>query len=95
MFSNEEMFEQRTEAKGGAEYQPVVSLATMTKKALQVLSRDSDDFVLVVEEKAIDELAHANHGALTLVQELDRAVSLAKEVRCRASGHSGDHRRRP
>lgn len=80
LFANAEMFQQRTEAEGGAGYDPVVSLRAMTRKAIATLSEDDDGFFLVVEEEAIDEMAHSNNAALTIegVKELDRAVRVGK-----------------
>lgn len=49
LFANAEMFQQRTEAEGGAGYDPVVSLRAMTRKAIATLSEDDDGFFLVVE----------------------------------------------
>ena len=78
LFANQEMFEQRAEGQGDI-YDPVVSLPQMTRKALDVLSRDRDGFFLVVEEEAIDEMAHRNNAELTIraTQQLDRAVNAA------------------
>lgn len=78
LFANEEMFEQFPEGQGD-EYAPVVPLATMTTKALDVLSVDRHGFFLMVEEEAIDEMAHANNAPLTLEsgQAFDEAVAVA------------------
>lgn len=80
LFANEEMFQQRPEGQGD-EYDPVVPLADMTGKALETLSRDEDGFFLVVEEEAVDEMAHANNAALVLraMAELDATVALLKD----------------
>jgi alkaline phosphatase len=79
LFANEEMFQQREEGQGDV-YDPVVSLATMTEKALTSLSADRDGFFLLIEEEAVDEFAHRNNGGRTLqaMGELDRAVAVAK-----------------
>lgn len=80
LFANEEMFQQNPEGQGDI-YAPVVSLETMTRKAIDILSQDPDGFFLVVEEEAVDEMAHANNGqmVLTAVQELDKAVAVATQ----------------
>jgi len=79
LFANEEMFEQAPEGPD-AEYAPVVPLRTMTQKALEVLSRDRHGFFLVVEEEAIDEMAHNNNAELMLEagRALDETVALVK-----------------
>jgi alkaline phosphatase len=80
LFANEEMFEQEPEGQGD-EYAPVVSLRTMTEKALDVLSEDRHGFFLMVEEEAIDEFAHNNNAARTLQagQAFDETVALVRE----------------
>ncbi|AEE46674.1 alkaline phosphatase [Cellulomonas fimi] len=80
LFANEEMFEQAPEGQGD-EYAPVVPLATMTAKALDVLSQDRHGFFLLVEEEGVDEMAHANNGALTLAagQALDETVAVVRD----------------
>ncbi|MCU1431724.1 MAG: alkaline phosphatase [Actinotalea sp.] len=77
LFANEEMFEQAPEGQGDA-YDPVVPLSTMTQKALDVLSTDRHGFFLLVEEEAIDEMAHNNNAARTIQagQALDGTVAL-------------------
>lgn len=79
LFANQEMFQQRPEGAGD-EYDPAVPLATMTSKALEVLSRDEDGFLLVVEEEAVDEMSHANNGTrmLEAMRALDDAVEVAR-----------------
>lgn len=78
LFANQELFRQRAEGQGDT-YDPPVSLAEMTGAALDVLSRNDDGFFLMVEESAIDRMAHRNNGRLTLkgVLELDLAVQVA------------------
>jgi len=80
LFANEEMFQQNPEGQGDI-YAPVVSLETMTRKAIEVLSQNPEGFFLVVEEEAIDEMAHNNNApmVLTAVQELDKAVAVATQ----------------
>ncbi len=78
LFAGDELFVQSTEGLGGL-YDPPVSLAEMTSAAIDVLSRNPEGFFLMVEESAIDRMAHHNNAALTLkgVLELDRAVQVA------------------
>lgn len=78
LFANQELFRQRTEGDGDS-YDPPVSLAELTDAAIARLSPDQDGFFLMVEESAIDRMAHRNNAPLTLkgVLELDRAVSVA------------------
>jgi len=80
LFSNEEMFQQRPEGEGD-EYDPVVPLPVMTKKALDTLSRDRDGFFLVVEEEAVDEMSHEDNGPrmLEAMRALDDAVQVARD----------------
>jgi alkaline phosphatase len=77
LFAGQEFFNQNTEGFGGA-YDPPISLADLTAAAIDVLSRNPDGFFLMVEESAIDRMAHRNNAALTLkgVLELDRAVQV-------------------
>jgi alkaline phosphatase len=96
LFANEEMFEQFPEGQGD-EYAPVVSLRDMTAKALDVLSEDRHGFFLMVEEEAIDEMAHSNNAARTIQagQSLDETVALVREFAQRNRGTLvvvvGDH----
>ena len=78
LFANQELFRQFPEGRGD-KYDPPVSLAELTASALAVLSRHDRGFFLMVEESAIDRMAHRNNAPLTLkgVIELDRAVSVA------------------
>lgn len=59
----------------------VPSLAAMTATAIDLLSQDSDGYVLLVESAAIDKWHHQNNAyrALTEVDELSRAVQVALE----------------
>jgi alkaline phosphatase len=79
LFANEEMFQQRPEGEGD-EFDPVVPLADMTAKALDVLSQDEDGFFLLVEEEAVDEMAHNDNGTRVLesMRSLDAAVEVAR-----------------
>jgi alkaline phosphatase len=78
LFANEEMFEHREEGDGDL-YEPAVPLHVMARKALRVLSRDRDGFFVLIEEEAIDEMAHENNARLMIKsgQALDRTVRLA------------------
>jgi alkaline phosphatase len=80
LFANDAMYQQRPEGQGD-EYDPRVSLADMTDKALDVLSRDDDGFFLVVEEEAVDEMSHQNNGArmLQAMRSLEAAVAVARD----------------
>ena len=86
LFANQEMFQQYPEGEGD-EYDPVVPLEDMARKALDVLSRNPNGFFLVVEEEATDEFASQNNSPFTVkgVQELDEAVALGKDY-AEASG---------
>lgn len=79
LFANEEMWRAAPEGEG-AVYDPEVPLPQMTRKAIEVLSRDEQGFFLVVEEEAIDGMGHANNAELTLESGklLDEAVGVAK-----------------
>ncbi|AIQ61196.1 alkaline phosphatase [Paenibacillus borealis] len=80
LFANEEMFQQNEEGKGDI-YKPVVSLAEMTKKAIDTLDANSKGFFLMVEEEGTDEFAHKNNAKMTIKsgQELDKSVQVAKD----------------
>ncbi|MBO9599452.1 MAG: alkaline phosphatase [Cohnella sp.] len=80
LFANEEMFQQREEGQGDI-YDPVVSLPDMTKKAIDTLSANKKGFVLMVEEEAIDEMAHANNAKQVIRsgEQLNKAVQVAKD----------------
>lgn len=77
LFAGQEFFVQMEEGPN-AVYDPPVSLADMTAAAIAVLSRNPNGFFLMVEESAIDRMAHRNNAPLTLkgVLELDRAVQV-------------------
>ncbi|MFD2617952.1 alkaline phosphatase [Terrilactibacillus laevilacticus] len=80
LFANEEMFQQNPEGQGDI-YNPSVPLPTMTKKAIDTLSKNKKGFFLMVEEEAIDEMAHADNANLTIKsgQQLDKSVKVAKD----------------
>ena len=77
LFANEEMFQQRPEGEGDI-YDPVVTLDTMTAKAIEILSQNPNGFFLFVEEEATDEFSHSNNATYMLkgVTELNRAVKV-------------------
>lgn len=78
LFAAQEFFVQTAEGLG-AVYDPPVSLADLTSAAIEVLETNPLGFFLMVEESAIDRMAHQNNAPLTLkgVLELDRAVQVA------------------
>jgi len=80
LFANEEMFQQKPEGEGDI-YNPVVSLAEMTKKAIDTLAANNKGFFLMVEEEGTDEFAHQNNAKMTIKagQELDKSVQVAKD----------------
>jgi alkaline phosphatase len=96
LFANEEMFEHREEGHGDL-YDPVVPLPDMAAKALDVLSQDRDGFFVLIEEEAIDEMAHENNAGLMIKSgaALDRTVALAVDFARRHPGTlivvQGDH----
>lgn len=79
LFANRTMFVSEPEPIGDNER--VVSLEEMTDKAVEILSQNKKGFVLIVEEEAIDEQAHANNAEKTIeaVQLMDDAVAVALE----------------
>ncbi|MGS0687417.1 alkaline phosphatase [Nakamurella sp. GG22] len=96
LFANEEMFEHHNEGEGDL-YEPTVPLKTMSRKALDLLSRDRDGFFLFIEEEGIDEMAHHSNTKLTVKsgQALDQTVALALRFASRTPGTLvlvvGDH----
>jgi alkaline phosphatase len=58
--------------------QPMLDL--MTKKAIEVLSANGDNFILMVEAASIDKQSHPNNAAGTIWDaiELDRSVGVAR-----------------
>ncbi|MGI8642630.1 MAG: alkaline phosphatase [Thermomicrobiales bacterium] len=80
LFANQNLFEARLPGEGDA-YTPPVTLATLTRKALELLSRDDQGFFVMIEEAAVDRMAHKNNARLALqaVLELDHAVRVALE----------------
>lgn len=79
LFANATMFTAEPEPDGV--YEPSVPLTDMTSKAIDTLSQNSEGFFLMVEEEGIDEMGHANNGALQIKsgQALDESVALATE----------------
>ena len=96
LFANEEMFEHANEGSGDL-YEPSVPLTTMSKKALDLLSRDRDGFFLFIEEEGIDEMAHHSNANLMIKAgaALDQTVKLALDFAARTPGTlvlvAGDH----
>jgi alkaline phosphatase len=80
LFANEEMFQQRPEGEGD-EFDPVVPLADMAGRALDILSQDEDGFFLLIEEEGVDEMSHDNNGTrmLEAMRSLDAAVQVARD----------------
>lgn len=78
LFAEREMYEAAPE---GGSYDPTVSLAEMTRKAIEVLSEDPDGFFLLVEEEAIDSMGHVGNGPLMLEagRALTQSVKIAKD----------------
>ena len=78
LFAAQEFFVQTAEGFG-AIYDPPVALADLTSAAIEILAQNRNGFFLMVEESAIDRMAHRNNAPLTLkgVLELDRAVQVA------------------
>ncbi len=78
LFAAQEFFVQTAEGFG-AIYDPPVALADLTSAAIEILAQNPNGFFLMVEESAIDRMAHRNNAPLTLkgVLELDRAVQVA------------------
>ena len=90
------MFEHREEGHGDL-YEPSVPLPEMASKALDVLSRDRDGLFVLIEEEAIDEMAHENNAGLMIKSgaALDETVKLTVEFARRHPGTlivvQGDH----
>ncbi|MBA3451311.1 MAG: alkaline phosphatase [Chloroflexia bacterium] len=78
LFAGQEFFVQTAEGLG-AVYEPPISLADLTAAAIAILEHNPRGFFLMVEESAVDRMAHRNNAPLTLkgVLELDRAVQVA------------------
>ena len=84
LFANQNLFDAAPPGQG-ARYHPIVSLAEMTIRAIELLAADSDGFFLMVEEAAIDRMAHKNNAALAVgaVLALDQAVSAGLDYAAR------------
>jgi alkaline phosphatase len=78
LFANQELFRQQPEGRGDR-YDPPVRLADLARAALAMLAREPAGFFLMIEESAIDRMAHQNNGRLMVkgVLELDEAVRVA------------------
>ena len=96
LFANEEMFEHREEGHGDL-YAPSVPLPEMATKALDILSADRDGFFVLIEEEAIDEMAHENNTPLMVKsgEALDATVKVAVDFARKHPGTlivvQGDH----
>lgn len=96
LFANEEMFEYHNEGEGDL-YEPSVPLPVMSRKALDLLSRDRDGFFLFIEEEGIDEMAHHSNATLMIKAgtALDDTVGIALDFAARTPGTLvlvvGDH----
>ena len=96
LFANEEMFEHREEGHGDL-YEPSVPLTEMAAKALDILSKDRDGFFVLIEEEAIDEMAHENNAGLMIKSgaAFDATVKLAVDFARKHPGTlivvQGDH----
>jgi alkaline phosphatase len=60
-------------------FDPEPSIAEMTQKAIDILSKDTDGFFLMVEGSQIDSACHSNEPAYTIRQMLlfDQAIEVA------------------
>jgi alkaline phosphatase len=78
LFDRQELFRQAEDGPQAA-YDPAVSLEAMTRRAIEILSRNPGGFFLMVEEAAIDRMGHYHNAPLAIrgVLELDRAVAVA------------------
>ena len=65
LFAAQEFFVQTAEGFG-AIYDPPVALADLTSAAIKILAQNPNGFFLMVEESAIDRMAHRNNAPLTL-----------------------------
>jgi alkaline phosphatase len=63
-------------------HKDVPDLAAMTRKAIEVLKKNKNGFILMVESASIDKWHHRNNAyrALTDVDELSKAVAVAAEM---------------
>ena len=81
----------RAKDKGG---EP--SLAEMTTKAIDILSKNEDGFVLMVEAGRIDHAHHAGNAARALADTVAAAAAVQGRLREGQPGRDADHRdRRP
>jgi alkaline phosphatase len=55
----------------------------MTQKAIETLSQDPDGFFLMVEEEAVDEMAHQRNAGLLIKagRQLDEVVKVGRASR--------------
>jgi len=70
-------------ANGGMVHPFTPSLADMTKKAIDILSKNQEGFFLMVEGGQIDWASHGNDAVTAIIDtvDLDKAVSVAKKFR--------------
>ena len=86
LFANESLAFQPDPSGEGLEYAPIVPLADLTAKAIELLSRNPQGFVLVVEEDGgLDTVAHDNLGEIVPqgIAALDAAVGVAVDYAAR------------
>ena len=90
------MFEHREEGHGDL-YEPSVPLPEMAAKALDILSADRDGFFVLIEEEAIDEMAHENNAPLMIKSgaALDATVKVAVDFARQPPGHADRRPGRP
>ena len=96
LFANEEMFEHREEGHGDL-YEPAVPLTEMAAKALDILSKDRDGFFVLIEEEAIDEMAHENNAGLMIKsgRRARRDRQARRRLRAQPPGHADRRPGRP
>lgn len=77
LFANQNLFEAHPPGEGDS-YEPPVRLADLTSKTLEVLGRDPEGFFVMIEEAAVDRMAHRNNARLAIqgVLELDAAIEV-------------------
>ena len=95
LFADEEMFEHREEGHGDL-YEPAVPLPRWRRRR-STLSRDKDGFFVLIEEEAIDEMAHENNAGLMIKSgaAIDTTVSDGGRLRAPPPGHADRGAGRP
>lgn len=78
LFDEGSMFAAASEGRGGR-YRPSVPLPVMARVALRSLSTDREGFFLLIEEEAVDDMAHSNNAKLMIKagRDLDATVRQA------------------